>query len=130
MLLADLRDQLDLHGISQAQQYLQEKLSGNGSAPVKRLISTDPSFKEASHTFLLIVQHMHVRHAGADVISPRILAGPLICRCPMTQICGIFLSDFSRRETQHQRVTLLLHRQFYTRLEFLNWSWGAQTVAD
>ena len=76
MLLADLRDQLDLHGIIQAQQYLQEKLSGNGTAPAKRLISTDPSFKEASHQSLLIVQHMHVRHASTDVISLRTLAGP------------------------------------------------------
>lgn len=47
MLAADLRDQLDLHGIAQAQQYLQEKLNGSGSALVKRLMSTDPSFKEA-----------------------------------------------------------------------------------
>ena len=44
--LADLRDQLDLHGISQAQQCLQEKLAGNGSAPVKRLAKADTSFRE------------------------------------------------------------------------------------
>ena len=52
MLLADLRDQLDLHGIPQAQQYLQERLSGGGRAPVKRLISTDANFKEARTTLL------------------------------------------------------------------------------
>ena len=50
MLLADLRDQLDLHGIPQAQQHLQERLRGGGSAPVKRLISTDANFKEARRT--------------------------------------------------------------------------------
>lgn len=49
--MADLRDQLDLHGIGQAQQYLQEKLNGNGSAPVKRLIATDTSFREARGHF-------------------------------------------------------------------------------
>lgn len=46
IVLADLRDQLDLHGISQAQQALQERLNGNGSAPAKRLVSTDTSFRE------------------------------------------------------------------------------------
>ena len=52
MLLADLRDQLDLHGMPQAQQYLQERLSGGGRAPVKRLVSTDANFKEARMTVL------------------------------------------------------------------------------
>ena len=68
MVLADLRDQLDLHGIGQAQQYLQEKLNGNGSAPVKRLIATDTSFREACGHFNLdlrfctrILQTIHMK---------------------------------------------------------------------
>ena len=67
MVLADLRDQLDLHGIGQAQQYLQEKLNGHGSAPVKRLLATDTSFREACGHFnpdlcfyARILQKMHM----------------------------------------------------------------------
>ena len=60
MLLADLRDQQDLHGISQAEQYLQERLSGSGSAPVKRLISTDTSFREVPGACPLSLAHSSV----------------------------------------------------------------------
>lgn len=46
MALADLRDQLDVHGLDQAQQYLREKLNGDGNSPARRLLDTMQEFRE------------------------------------------------------------------------------------
>lgn len=47
MLLADLREQLDGHGLAQAQAYLNEKLKGDGSIVARRLVESDYMFREA-----------------------------------------------------------------------------------
>ena len=48
MVLADLRDQLDVHGLDQAQQYLREKLNGDGNSPARRLLDAMQEFREVT----------------------------------------------------------------------------------
>ncbi len=46
MLLADLRDHMDLHGLGQAQEYLNEKLGAENNSPLRRLLDTAQEFRE------------------------------------------------------------------------------------
>jgi hypothetical protein len=46
MLLADLRDHMDLHGLGQAQEYLNNKLDTDNNSPLRRLLDTMQEFRE------------------------------------------------------------------------------------
>ena len=102
MVLADLRDQLDLHGIGQAQQYLQEGLNGNGSAPVKRLIATDTSFREArghlnpdlcfyarisQKTHMEVYAAQYVQHLGICICADYAFPTCRVLRCGSPNTC-------------------------------------------
>ncbi len=70
MMLADLREQLDGHGLAQAQDYLNEKLRGDGSAIAKRLVESDPVFCEVSLLRFHRVQLLCPRPIIATITLP------------------------------------------------------------
>ncbi|BDA46215.1 probable ATP-dependent DNA helicase MPH1 at N-terminal half [Coccomyxa sp. Obi] len=81
MVLADLRDQLDVHGLDQAQQYLREKLNGDGNSPARRLLDTMQEFREfqarlehlvrsaAAHPKMAALQEVVMRHFSDHAAS-------------------------------------------------------------
>jgi hypothetical protein len=54
MMLADIREQLDSHGLRQAQEYLNTKLMGDSGSVAKRLIEIDPQFHEVFALYLTV----------------------------------------------------------------------------
>ena len=52
MLLADLRDHMDLHGLGQAQEYLNNKLDTDNNSPLRRLLDAMQEFREVQQISL------------------------------------------------------------------------------